>query len=453
VSELNLNIERSIREHRLLGKGQALVVAVSGGLDSMVLLHALHELSAKHARRLIVVHFNHQLRGRSSDADEHLVRATAERFGLRFICERGDVRGFAKANKHSIEMAARQLRHEFLARTAREHNNAAIAVAHHADDQLELFFLRLLRGTGLEGLSGMDWLDHSPVDPQLRLIRPLLDTTKEQLRDYAKARRVKFREDATNALLDFQRNRIRHELIPLLKKHYQPALAKVALRFMEIVKAEDQFVYSEACKWLRKKHPSYASLGPALQRRLIQLQLREQNFSVDFDLIERLRAGEVVTMSPAISVFCDRSGDLGLRKISETFVNFEPKSVDLKDQRGNVLFNGIRIEWERSDWRAPKSLKSTPGSEVFDAQSIGTNIIVRHWRPGDRFQPIGMAVSVKLQDLFTNLKVPRDQRHKLILAATADGEIFWVEGLRIGERFKVRKNSKSVLHWAWQRLT
>jgi len=185
VSDLLDHIDQSIKSHRLFGSRQPILVAVSGGLDSMVLLSALHELSPKHGWKLSVAHFNHQLRGRSSDADERLVRRTAGGLGLRIVTERADVRKFATAHRVSIEMAARKLRHDFLARTALRWKISTAALAHHADDQLELFFLRLLRGSGGEGLAGMKWRNASPSNPNIQLVRPLLDLPKSSLREFA----------------------------------------------------------------------------------------------------------------------------------------------------------------------------------------------------------------------------------------------------------------------------
>jgi len=151
VSELLDQIERNLRTRRLLRRGEPVFVAVSGGLDSMVLLHILHHLAASNGWRLAVAHLNHQLRARSSDADERLVMRIAKRLGLPALSERADVRAFGSHHKLSLEMAARRLRHDFLARAAVQMSISTVALAHHADDQIELFFLRLLRGSGAKG--------------------------------------------------------------------------------------------------------------------------------------------------------------------------------------------------------------------------------------------------------------------------------------------------------------
>ncbi len=158
---------------KLLRRGQAILVAVSGGLDSMVLLHVLHELSLKNGWRLTIAHLNHQLRGRHSDADERLVWQSAKELRLPIRIGCADVRRFARGHNLSVEMAARKLRHDFLARVATQRKISTVALAHHADDQLELFFLRLFRGSGGEGLAGMKWRNHSPANRKIELVRPL----------------------------------------------------------------------------------------------------------------------------------------------------------------------------------------------------------------------------------------------------------------------------------------
>src|SRR5208283_4793108 len=177
-------------------------------------------------------------------------RQAAKKLRLPFCAERGEVASFAVQSKISVEMAARKLRHEFLARVAREQKIPVVVLAHHADDQVELFFLRLLRGAGGAGLAGMKWRSPSPADKKITLIRPLLGFSKAEIFVFARANKIRFRNDATNFSTDFLRNRIRNELLPLLRKNYQPGLDKTVLRLMEIVGAEAEFVSAAAQQWL-----------------------------------------------------------------------------------------------------------------------------------------------------------------------------------------------------------
>jgi tRNA(Ile)-lysidine synthase len=454
VTDLPQRVEKNLLSRRLLKRGQAVLVAVSGGLDSMALLHTLHELASRHRWQLTVAHFNHRLRGRSSDADERLVCRAAAALKLPVMVERADVKGFAQKSKLSIEMAARKLRHEFFARTARARGIRAIALAHHADDQVELFFLRVLRGAGGEGLAGMKWRSPSPADPRIMLLRPLLDTAKEELRRFAGRGKIRFREDATNAQLEMPRNRVRNELLPLLRRRYQPALAKAVLRLMEIVGAEAEAVGRMTGRWLKERRPAFAGLPAALQRRVLQRQLGNLGLVADFDLVEQLResANVQVSVGPGLFVLRDPAGSVVLRRESPMAFNPRQTALKLAGRAGSLQFGGLCLDWRLEAGSNFVRSLGQKAREFFDADRVGGNITLRHWRPGDRFQPIGLQSASKLQDLFTNRKIPVARRRDLVVAATGNGEIFWVEELRMGERFKLTPQTRRRLVWRWRSL-
>jgi tRNA(Ile)-lysidine synthase len=441
--------------HQLLKRERSLMVAVSGGMDSMVLLHVLQQLSPKYSWKLTVAHFNHQLRGNSSNADQRLVVRSVKALGLRVVTGSADVKGLARRDKISIEMAARIARHEFLAREAKRRRIPAVALAHHADDQLELFFLRLFRGSSYEALSGMKWENRSPRDSGIQLIRPLLGVPKAALKEYAIDQNISFREDATNALLDFQRNRIRNELLPFLRRNYQPALDRVIARVMDVAGSEADFVSAKAAEWLASQNKtSFANLPVAIQRRCLQQQLWDACISADFELIDQLQrnVNRAVSAGPDLCVRRDPGGRLEFRRSERAKVIGDLQEVKLDQGTSELVFGGVKFRWRLSA-RKNKSLpKREPLREVFDADKVGVSIILRHWRPGDRFQPIGMRSAVKLQNLFTNQKIPRSDRHQLVVATTSTGELFWVEKLRVSEQFKVSMGTNRRLQWNWKRL-
>ena len=472
VSEFLQRVEGEIQNRRLFLRGQKILVAVSGGVDSMVLLRGLYLLASKNRWQISVAHFNHRLRGRASNADERLVRKTAAAMKLPVVAESADVKTFAAKSKLSLEMAARQLRHEFLARVAREHKIKTIALAHHADDQVELFFLRLLRGAGGEGLAGMKWRSPSPADKSISLVRPLLGCSKSELAGFARENEVHFRDDATNFSSDVLRNRIRNELLPLLRKNYQPGLNQAVLRLMEIVGAEAEFAGEAARLWFcssgrESAHSKYnqsrltlaatiqkkdfEELPVAIQRRVLRSQLAEAGVAPDFGLIESLRqsADCFVSVGPEISAARDVRGKLILRGEPIPEFNKNERAVKL-GRAGKAIFGKREFCWRLKSSGKMMLPAKAGGVEYFDADKIGSGMVLRHWRAGDRFRPIGLMPAAKLQDLFVNAKISIARRRELVLGATADGEIFWVEGLRISEEFKLTPDTKRCLVWRWR---
>lgn len=444
-------IESTIAEHGLLRRGEKLLVAVSGGLDSMVLLHVLHSLAKRHQWRLAVAHLNHQLRGRAANADQRLVEHTSVELGIRCVAEAADIRAFAIREKVSIEMAARELRHAFLARWAKKLGCKTIALAHHGDDQVELFLLRVMRGAAARGLGGMAWTSPSPTDAAIRLIRPLLGETKAALADFAAEQRIAFRDDASNQCEDILRNRIRNSLLPLLRKEYQPGIDAVLRREAEVLRQQADFIHAEAEQLLNERMVAFAQLPLALQTEVIRLQLLRFGVQPDYDLVKRLCAVPGKTVSASRDLVCmQEDGQVRVHKLPRPAAFFDDSNiVDISSPRGSGSFARVSYSWRvAKSSRIPAHRES---GESFDAGHVGRTIVLRHWRPGDRFRPIGMRWAVKLQDLFVNAKIPALDRRRALVATTEQDEIFWVEGLRIGERFKITAKTAVRLDWFWKR--
>jgi tRNA(Ile)-lysidine synthase len=333
----------------------------------------------------------------------------------------------------SIEMAARRIRHAFLSRVQHQRKASAIALAHHTDDQVELFFLRLFRGAGGSGLGGMNWSSASPADASSTLIRPLLGTTRLQILQYAERMRLRWREDASNADPSIPRNRIRHELIPLLSAHYCPALAEVLPRTMEILRSEASLLdaFASGGDWPSR---DTIELSGSAREALARLVRRKQ----------LLQLGESATYREITQTECSAN-----HRGSESRLQFRRGTwpAQLVPDHGVIPLKEASIHWRKLAQPQPFHLQPN-GTEQLDGERVGTAVILRRWRPGDRFQPLGMKVPAKLQDLFVNRKIPALERRERWLATTAAGDIFWVQGFPPGDRFKVTPQTHVTLQWS-----
>ena len=460
VLELVDQVENQLRLAQVnWGSGCRLMLGVSGGVDSMVLLRVMDRLVGHRGGELVIAHFNHQLRERESDLDEQLVLESAQRLGWACVVDRGDVKGVAEKEGISIEMSARRLRHKFLARVASDQSCRMVWLAHHADDQVELFLIRLLRGAGSLGLGGMRLSQRSPFAEGVTLVRPFLGTRKKSLLSFAREHGVAFREDLSNQDLNPLRNRIRHQLLPLLREQFNPAVEQNLLRAQEILSEEHRLISKMVGESLQgSSPPPFEGLPAAHQREWLRQELLRLRVVPEFDLIERLRHepdGTRMMVADARLVCRDSSGRVheGLAPQLE----FSPEARVL--ELGNrplplqIEFGGYRMVFEQGRQGDPEfdPARIEGQSEVFDAELVGDRIRLRFWQAGDRFQPIGMPHSLKLQDWFTNEKISVSERRSRILVESAQGDLFWVVGMRIGERCRVTEGTLRVMRISWER--
>ena len=295
----------------------------------------------------------------------------------------------------------------------------------------------------------MKWTATSPADREMTLVRPLLAEAKSDLLRFVRAEKLRFRNDRTNRSSDILRNRIRRQLLPRLRREFQPELHRTVLRAMEVMRSESEFVNASAKAWLTtRRRATFESLPLAVQRSVIQRELHRLGIQPQFEWVEKLRQ-QTGWLTLAAGVVCRRTSQ-GLETGGPEKQEFQPFElpVILGERRGESCFDSRRIRWRRTRGNK-RPARRVANVEFFDARAIGDQILLRHWRPGDRFQPIGFATATKLQDVFVNEKVPRERRRSLLVATTAGGKIFWVEGLRIGEHFKVTVKTQEILRWQW----
>jgi tRNA(Ile)-lysidine synthase len=452
---------------KLLVPGEPLLAGVSGGADSVALLNML----VAGGCRPHICHLNHQLRGTDSDADAKFVRQLAKKHGLPFTIEKRDVAALAAKHKLSIEDAARRARHEFFAAVAQKTGIKTLALAHTADDQVETFLLKLLRGAGAAGLSGMEQ-EHQLGG--VRVIRPLLGVRRKEILDYLKTQKLSWREDASNADLRFTRNRVRHVLLPLLEREFNPAVRETLLRTAEILRDEDLYltrrvseaIYSPAYCGDEIDVEAFRGWPPAVQRRVVRLWLGPE-IELGFEHIEAVRE---LALSERPSAEVHLPEDLVVyreydelkkaqRKKSKPAIGKWPLVID-----GETVIQELRVKLichsdpasageEPRKFTGPASipaeaLRFAQGDkqlESFDADSLGDSPFIRTWQEGDHFQPLGMSGEKKLQDFFVDGKVPRRIRGRTPLLCASDGRIAWVVGVRIADPFKIGKSTRRIL--------
>lgn len=445
-------VQRAITTHRLLQPGERVVVAVSGGADSIVLLHCLLRLRGPYSLDLCVAHFDHRLR-ETSRQDALFVEGVAASWGLPVTT--GTWAREGRRNR-SLQAEARQARYRFLEEVASRVGATKIALGHNRDDQAETVLLHLLRGSGLRGLRGM-----LPRSDQ-RLIRPLLDVGREEIEAYVKAHQLSFGEDPSNRDLRYRRNRVRWRLVPLLEREYNPSVTRGLARMAALI-AEDEATLDEIARASLKGLvgiegeticlglSSLQALAPAIRRRILERAIRGVTpgaylTASHLEAVDRLTApgGPKETSLPQDMRAWRAHGFLYVgRRRPES--GSSPVREELPVP-GEVLIPAWGVRVEAAIQAVPMTDIRSAGPEraYVDWKQVVPPLEVRSWRSGDRFRPLGLKGSKKVQDLFVDAKVPRESREQVPIVTDQQG-ILWVSGFRIDERGRVGGATEQVL--------
>lgn len=456
---LDAQVRRTIYQYHLFQDGDRVIVGVSGGLDSMVLLYLLNSFIETFHFILIVAHVNHGLRIGESEREAEFVQREASKLGLLFEYGKFDVKGFQKREGLSLEDAARKIRFKFFEELLHKHQAQKIALGHHADDQVETILLRLLRGAGVKGLKGMLPLRDGKV------VRPLLEVWRRDIESFAKEKGIPYLIDSSNIQRDYLRNRIRLDLIPWIEKAYQPHFKKILLGTSKILRLEDDFLEREAEKAFQGliqeeeggfafKFSDYRSLHPALQWRVIGRLLKIVG-------VDEGGEGIVMNQRRIVERFSHPPASFSFPLSEESFLEKKYNWIFLKKGKremtppfevelpvpGRTYIREIQKEVEVEKGQRgffEEDNERSPNIALFDFQKICFPLKVRNVRPGDRFQPLGLKGTQKIKEYFINHKIPRIERSKIPLLISGD-RIAWIVGHRIDERFKITPETKEVL--------
>jgi tRNA(Ile)-lysidine synthase len=468
-------VRRFIAQHNLLDPGSRVVAAVSGGSDSMALLQALHELDRRRELHLAgVAHLNHQLRT-AADADERFVVDAASALGVACVTDREDVAARAKREGRSIEDAARTARHEFLARARVDLGADRVAVGHTLDDQAETLLLRLVRGAGPRGLSGMH--------PRSGfVVRPLLECRRGELKAWLADRRARgalgcdYVTDETNLDVSIPRNRVRLELVPFLQARFNPSIVETLAS--EAALLRDVWTWMEDASASVRQTPGeldievIARLPGALQRlvvwqamtaasggrqvtsdhvaaviRLMQAGRDADGKGLDAPGHHVQRIGGRIVLERKTGFSSSDSGQANSSSAASAPNLFRfPLSIPgevLVEPAGCVV--SADVEDTRGEAARPGATAGNGTVALVRRDRLGGSLAVRNRRPGDRFRPVGLNGSKKLQDLFVDRKVARDERDRVPLVVDQTDRIVWVAGYGIDEAFRVTDPSQAVL--------
>ncbi len=455
IRQLVDRIERALIDDLSVSRGDKILLAVSGGVDSIAMLDIINELAFVHDYRLHIAHFNHRLRGKQAQLDAEFVRERAAAYALPCYVGEAPVREYASRAKISIETAARDMRYRFMDQVARKTMVNQVATAHTIDDTAETMLINLFRGSGLTGLSGIPVRRRFNKDANV--IRPLFDIRKDDLVAYAEFRGLTWREDDSNSLMLYTRNKIRLDLLPRLQEQFNPAIIEVLNRTARLLRGADraitQMVEKSVQRIVRTKSHSRIALaisalrihsnflqGELLQK-IIQKQFRVPPLSID--MVDRI----IQLIDAEVGSKVDISGRLFAIRDRDTVIVSEKLPfyhLDMKVEKSKDYHFGARRLQLRELPAAKAQLTDDPNVEYLDSDLLPRTMILRTWKAGDSFQPLGMKGRMKISDFLTNSKVSvLDRQHVVVLATSED--IIWVLGMRLSEKYKLRKQSRNAL--------
>lgn len=464
--ELVQRVDATLRAHEMLSESERVLVAVSGGVDSMTLLHVLRHLAADWGLKLSVAHLDHGMRPESAD-DAQFVADHARSLGLPIVQDAIDVPAIIDRDSGSPEAVAREARYRFLREAARTTTASTVALGHTLDDRVETFFINVLRGAGVSGLAGMP-ATRSECD--LRYVRPLIDCSRAQIEAYAERAGVPYREDPSNRDPKYERNRVRHELMPLLET-FNPRVREAVGRATEALSDVDDYLHADADRLLDRSRIEVTDTGrvwdaaplraahrglrrQALRQAIVRINqaivgVTTEHIEALADLLHQARSGRSVSLPGGLWARYQADQLIINRSKSHT-ESVPPVSVPL--ERDGT------IEVPQLGWRL--SVDELPGSHPepagrlearLDADTMVGPLAVRNRRPGDRVRPLGLGGTKKVQDVFVDAKVPRYCRDRVPLVCDDQG-ILWIVGHCASERALVTPSTKRTLRLRAARL-
>ncbi|MBT9170354.1 MAG: tRNA(Ile)-lysidine synthase [Actinobacteria bacterium] len=460
--ELKEKVKENIRRNKLIDPGALVIVSVSGGPDSLCLLHLLSQLREELHFAIHVFHLDHLTRDGESTQDARYVKSVAENWNLPVTMIEADIEEISKRERRSFQSVAREIRRNHLLQLADSLGASRIATGHQADDQVETFLFRLLRGSGPKGLGGMNYREG-------KLIKPLLNVWRREIEDYCQAAGLSPRMDWTNREMKYERNRIRNQLIPYLEREFSPALRDIVFRTAEILRDEEEVMDSLAEELfqnlavVREESVQFyvkelARQPRALVRRILRRSIQRvkgELLDVDFlpleEVAQALEADESfhILMEGGLEVYREYDRIVATKRSVSGESDLRERELPLEGEL-DIPEAGLVLKTREMDYNRESPIPQ--GNTVWmDLDKIVPPLKVRGWRGGDRFIPLGMKKIKKLQDFFVDSKVPRRARKRVPIVEDFH-KIVWVAGLRMDQRVRIDGDTKRVLEIELRRV-
>lgn len=428
-----------IKKHALIGEGSKYLLAISGGVDSMVLWHLAQQSGLDYA----IAHCNFQLRGDASNKDESFIEEKAKAIGTRLHSKQFDTQSYATVNKVSTQMAARDLRYAWFEELCNTEGYLKVFLAHHADDDVETFLLNMVRGTSIKGMTGMNSLVG-------KLVRPLLNASKEEIIEFAQGHGILWREDASNSEVYYKRNFIRHEVIPKLESlnpDFLTTMKRNMAKNREVAQLAEQSIQRLKTGFLRESNGGYEiNKGDLMNQEIGPYVLSQVLKGFGFNYYQ---AEEIISALTGLTGKIFRSSSYELL-IDRELIHIKPALSNSSEETliklGDILpvGSGVYKVWVYD--KADCEIDRASTNAMFDLDKLKFPLIFRKWREGDRFQPLGMHGQKLVSDLLIDLKLSRFQKQSVFVLCSEE-EIAWVVGLRLSDKFKVDDESRSILHY------
>lgn len=425
-----------INNEGLLQPSDKILVTVSAGIDSVTLVHLLNAIGYQ----MGIAHANFQLRGAESGLDELLVKNLARQLKVPFYTRKFNVAGYSKKYRVSTQMAARELRYPWFEQLRQKHGYHAVVTGHHLNDLLETVLLNFTRGTGITGLRGI-------LPKRGFVVRPLLAVTKQQILDYARDHQLEWREDRSNQEDHYQRNLIRNQVVPLLKK-INPSLETTTKNTVEIIRSVER-QYRDSLDQLKQKlfvkDPPHIKIKKSglkhLEPALLADLIEEYGFNLD-----QCRSVLGQAIEGTGNIFQSKSHVMNVDR-GEIIISPNPQKKDIVEVQANIpgtiQINGQ--QWSLTDYPVDGyTIHTATDIGAFDLDKLLFPLTLRWWQSGDQFFPLGMNQSKKLSDFLIDSKVPLNYKSRIQVLLSGK-EIIWVVGYRIDDRYKITKETKTVL--------